>query len=121
LTPAPQIIEQARRQWLADDHEAALDSFRQAMSVQPDDLRLAVEVGSYLGMRFEIDEAVAILTRCEQALSGNPDGLFQVGLAYERAFQPHDALRCFRRVLGSAPNHIAGRVKIAEWHERRNQ
>ncbi len=113
------LLYTARQQWLADDHQAALDSFRQAMAAQPHDLRLAVEAASYLGMRFEIAEAVGILKRCEESLFGNAEGLHQVGLAYERAYRPDDALRCFQSVVQFATDHANSWVKIAEWHERR--
>ena len=55
-------------------------SFREAVRDDPDDARLAVEVASYLGMRFEVEEAVEILSRCEQQLIDNSDGLYEVGL-----------------------------------------
>ena len=56
-----QLVHDARQQWLSDDYESALSSFRRAVQMAPFDERLAVEAASYLGMRFEIDEAVGLL------------------------------------------------------------
>lgn len=113
------VVDQARHAWLIDQHETALSLFRQATSSAPDDLRLAVEFASYLGLRFEIDEAREILNRCEARLAEHPSGLYQVGLAYERAFSPEQALRCFRRAGQADSDHYLSHIKIAEWYDRR--
>lgn len=113
------LVIEARNSWLADDHEAALDLFRNAYKAAPDDLRLAVECASYLGMRFEIDEATEILQHCERELTHNAAGLHHVGLAYERAFLPDQALRCFQHVVQGDPRHHPSWIKIAEWFDRR--
>lgn len=112
-------LERARQQWLADDHELALSSFREVMAAEPRDLRLAIEVASYLGLRFEIDEASAILRRCEQRLAGNAAGLHQVGLAFERGYRSDDGLRCFHGAVQADPEYFPAWLKIAEWNDRR--
>ena len=114
------LLRTARGLWEADDHDRALDAFRKLTRQHPDDLRLAVEAASYLGMRFEVAEAIPLLEKCERQLAGNPIALFQTGLAYERAFRPEAALRCFKTAIHSKP-HLAPLLKIAEWHERRGQ
>ena len=118
---AQTLLQEARQQWLADEHEVALDLLRQAMTAEPQDLRLAVEVASYLGMRFEVAEAVEILGRCEPLLQNDAEAIYQVGLAYDRCYRPDDALRCFKRTVQCSANHAKGWVSMAEWHERRGQ
>lgn len=117
--PTNDLLVAARERWLADDHQVALDLFRRALQKAPDDLRLAVEVASYLGMRFEVEAAVEIPARCETRLADHGEALHQIGLAYDRAFRPDDAVRCFQKATRLAPRHTASWVKIAEWHERR--
>jgi tetratricopeptide (TPR) repeat protein len=115
------LLTAARKLWLADRHDEALAAFRAALRRRPDDLRLAVEVASYLGLRFEIDEATSQLQRCESLLEGNPEGLYQVGWAYQRCQRPDDALRCFRRALQQSPAHPGSVLQVSDWHERRGQ
>lgn len=112
-----QTLRAARQRWLADDHDASLDLFREALSQQPGDLRLAVEVANYLGMRFEVDEATELLQKCESQLAHNPAALYQIGLAFQRAYRPDHARRCFETASASA--HSESLLKIVEWHERR--
>ena len=116
---ANKLIAAARDKWLKDEFEEALTLFRNATTLAPNDMRLAVEFASYLGLRFEVEEATQILQRCEEALSDNSSALFQVGLAYERAFAPDRALRCFQQVVRKDPSHHLAWIKIAEWYDRR--
>lgn len=116
---ADKLIAAARERWLKDEFEEALTLFRNATALAPNDLRLAVEFASYLGLRCEVDEALHILSRCEQALAGNNVALYQVGLAYERAFSPDLALRCFQHVVRDDPSQHLAWIKIAEWYDRR--
>lgn len=112
------LLSTARQQWLADQHDAALLSFRQLHQQLPNDLRLAVEFANYLGMRFEVDEATDILKRCESKLGDHPQAMFQIGMAYERAYRTDDAMRCYRTC---ADRHGGARVKVVEWLERRGR
>ena len=111
------ILAAARQAWLDEQFDQALDLFRQAHHSAPSDLRLAIETASYLGMRFEVAEALEVLKHCESSAAGNPAALHQLGLAYGRAYRSNDALRCFEAAseLGSEP----ARLQVAQWHERR--
>lgn len=115
-----QTLNAARKQWLADDHDGALRLFRRALSQQPKDMRLAVEVANYLGMRFEIDEAAEILRKCDKSLASNASAIYQVGLAYQRSYRPDDAMRCFEAAFRNA-SHTDSLLKIVERHERTGQ
>lgn len=108
----------ARQHWLADQHEAAVQSFRTLHRQRPHDLRLAVEVANYLGMRFEVPEATKILKACEAELASHPQAMFQIGMAYERAYCPDEAFRCYRACGNSHPGAL---IKTVEWLERRGR
>lgn len=115
-----QTINKARQAWLADKHDEALDQFRSACGAKPNDLRLAIEFANYLGMRFEIEEAQIILTRCERAAGENPRIWHQLGVAYQRAYRPDDAIRCFRQATRDKL-HVHPALKMVEWYERRGR
>lgn len=110
------LLSTARQHWLSDQHDAALQAFRTLHRQRPDDLRLAVEVANYLGMRFEVPEATEILKACEARLAGHAQAMFQVGLAYERAYRADDAFRCFR---ACGKGHPGALIKTVAWLERR--
>ena len=115
-----QVIATARQQWLSDQHDASLQSFRQACAQQPHDVRLAIECASYLGMRFEIVEAVELLAACETQVGSNPQALYQIGLAYLRSYRPDHALRCFQLGISAGP-YERPLLAIVEFHERRGR
>ncbi len=114
------LLHQARQCWLAEQYDDALTGFRAAVRAAPDDLRLAVEAANYLGLRYETEEAEAILSSCLRRAT-TPDALFEIGLAYDRGFRPNLAQACYRQVIALDPNHVGAWIQIASWHERRHQ
>ena len=118
-TSAAEILQRARQLWLSDEFDEALESFRQAMRHSPGDLRLAIEVASYLALRFEIPEARRVLDQLVEPLANHPAGLHQLGLAYERAFCGDRALACYERAVKVEPEFLAARLALVAWYERR--
>lgn len=86
------------RQILGDEVGAEAD-FRRAIELDPD-LGLAYyNLGILLYSRHDYEQAVTHLEKASSLIPADSDLWFQLGLAYDRANRPEDAIRAFSHVI----------------------
>lgn len=95
------------------NHVGAIDCFRRALAVRPEDFALRVNLGIALYEHDEVDEAVTHLRRACELAPASSSTWFNLGKALEKQAYAEEGVAAFQRVLELDPSHIPARVSLA--------
>jgi tetratricopeptide (TPR) repeat protein len=116
--PAADAAE-AEALWSERRFEESLRLFNQAVRKAPNDLGVLVTAGRALGLRYQLERGLSLLTKAERLGSRRPDVLHAIGESYRMLDRSGDAELCFRKanLLAASP---ATELELARLCERRH-
>lgn len=93
--------------------EEALESYRQALELDPDIVPARVSVGILLSKAGEYPEAKAELQRATEMDPTYEKGFYNLGLVYSEEGKPDSALIMMQRAVELKPDYLLARVGVA--------
>jgi tetratricopeptide (TPR) repeat protein len=101
--------------------EAALDEYRQALELDPQNVALAVRLANIYLARKESAKAVAMLETTARTNPNVADAWFWLGEAHRSSDQPAKAVVVFRETLRVEPSHLGATQVLVELLLEQNQ
>lgn len=98
--------------------EMAAEAFRQALSIEPDDPAILMELARCHFETGEIGSGRQVAGRIRGIKDDEGEFWLELGKVWMTGGDPQQALSCFRKVLPSAPEFASCRVEIALLAER---
>ncbi len=98
------------------DFPKAVEERRLAVSANPDDASLQMDLGVTLGRAGRFPEAVEALKAATDALPRSTDAWYWLGIAYQQVGQSAPAKSAFENVVALAPSRLQARVVSAKQH-----
>jgi tetratricopeptide (TPR) repeat protein len=97
-------IQLSRLYMAQDNHAAALDILKKALSIKPDDYSLLVSLGNLSFFQEDMDSAIYYFSRAAKIQSAKPTNYFNLGECYARKGDTARARTYFLRFLELAPD-----------------
>jgi len=94
----------------AGDREAALASYRKAVTTDPDNQEALFKLAFALDLVGEEDEAISLYERCCKQDRAPINALINLAVLYEDRGDYNAAEKCLRQVLDTTPNHPRARL-----------
>jgi tetratricopeptide (TPR) repeat protein len=94
---------------MLEEYEPAVDAYRQAHRIAPDDVTLAFQFGSVLMMAERYEEALTVLSDATKEAALVPSSIWlKLGQCQLALDQSKEAKQSFQRVVAEDPNNVRG-------------
>lgn len=95
-------------------HDRAVDCFRKALAMQPNDAGLHAGLGIALFETGDMDGAIAALRRACELAPNVATGWYNLGKALKLQVRSYEAIEALRRALRLDPAHVPARLTLAD-------